>query len=264
VLLSAFAITLLCAVPPASAAVHRTLVWATDLNGRAVSTATAQHPLTVPPNSSPSVSLHLRNLRPRQVLVRSVRLESQVLGLSFLNSEARIDMAVGPGRAVSRTFPVDLFGLREQATGLLPARIVLLDSGGRVVASQSFALRVHGSWWSVYGRFGFAVAALTLVLLAAALWELVRGRQPGGRWRRGITLALPGVGLGFVLVFVLSASGLLLPSPVCCAVFLGAGGVLGFVAGLLTPNPYRGGHQAATPALDWQRSASARQEQVQG
>jgi hypothetical protein len=254
----------MCAAPHAGAAAASRLVWTADISGRAVSTATAQHPLSISPNRSPSISVHLRNLRSQLVVVRSVRLESQVLGLTFLNSEARIDMAVGPGQAASRTFPTDLFGVQRQATGLLPARLALLDTSGRVVASQSFAIRIRGSWWSVYGRFGFAVAALTLVLLLSALWELVRGRQPRRRWRRGLTLALPGLGLGFVLLFVLSAAGILLPTPRLCAVFLGTAGVLGFVAGMATPKPYRGGHEAAVPAGGWRRSAQAQQEQVPG
>ena len=89
--------------------------------------------------------------------------------------------------------------LNGQTAGLLPARAVLYDTDGAAVASRAFVVDVRGRLRSVYGMFGIAVTAITLLLLGSALWRLRQTQLPHKRWRRAIAFALPGLGVGFVL-----------------------------------------------------------------
>jgi hypothetical protein len=218
------------------------------IDGRAASDYTAEHPLSLDPNRAVRIFVRLINADHQTVLsARSVRFQGRVLGLAFVSYETQVDLKAASGQSDTRSYRLDLVGLDRQATGLLPGRIQLIGANGRVVASRSFAIRVHGSLWSAYGIFGLAVAVITILLIAGAVAALVRGRQHKRRLQRALTFAAPGVGIGTIVLFVLSATGVLVPTPVECVAFLAAGGAVGFAAGFVTPRPYRGGHEAAAP-----------------
>jgi hypothetical protein len=230
--------------PGASAAPSSRLSWSMTVNGRDVSSADANTPLRLSPRTPADVVVKVANLGSAPVGVRSVRLEGRVLGLAFYSYTTRVDMQVAPGASDERRFAIDLLGLDGQATGLIPSQAVLLDTNGHRIDSHSLAVDVRGSLRSVYGTFGLAVAAITLLLLISALWRLLTGRLNHNRWRRAMTFAAPGLGAGFTLTFTLSALRLMVPAAGMWALLILVGGAIGFILGYLTPTPERAGRDA--------------------
>jgi hypothetical protein len=245
-----FAILLLVSAAGASAvaaerAAHEVAAWTVKIDGQDVSRYNTDRPLNLSPGRPADVLVRLSNASGQRTRsVRSVRLESRILRLTFVSYETEVDLKAPPGGSDTRHYRISLLRIGRQATGLLPARVVLLDADGRTLQSRSLAIRVHGSVWSTYGMCGLAVAAISFVLLAAAVLALFRGRQHRSRVGRGLALAVPGIGIGVVLLFGLSAAGLVVPYAVEWTVVMVAGGVVGFLVGCSTPAPYRGGHEA--------------------
>jgi hypothetical protein len=136
-------------------------------------------------------------------------------------------------------YTLNLRDLDGEATGTIPASLILLDAENDDIGRIAFPVEIDGSMRSVYGLFGLAVAGITLVLLVSALWRLSTGRLPLNRWRRAMTFAAPGLGVGFVLTFTLSALNLVVASAGAWLLTLALGGGIGFVAGYLTPTPDR-------------------------
>lgn len=91
------------------------------------------------------VGVAVTNTGDEPLVVRSVRLRSEVFGLTFLAYETRVDMQVAPGETAERSFQLELLGLKGQATGLLPARIELLDAERNATATVPLAIDVQGS-----------------------------------------------------------------------------------------------------------------------
>ncbi len=235
--------TAVAAAPtPAASARHSAVVL---IDGRGVSHYSAEHPLSLVPSRPVKIYVRLTNPGDQDLLsVRSVRFQGRLLGLAFVSYETQVDLKAASGRTDTRSYRMDLQGLDRQATGLLPARVQLVDDSGRVVDSRTLAIRVHGSLWSAYGIFGLAVAAISVLLIAGAVAALVRVRQHRRRLQRALTFAAPGVGIGTFLLFLLSVRGVLVPTPVDWIAFLAAGAALGLAVGSLTPTPYRGWHEA--------------------
>jgi hypothetical protein len=183
------------------------------------------------------------------VSARYVRLEGGVLGLKFYVFTTTVDLQAPPGGDDARTFTIDLLDLGTQASGLLPSRLVLLDAAGGEVAAEPLLVDVRGSASSVYAGFGLAVGGITVLLVAGALWRLARGRLPRNRWRRGLVMAAPGLGVGFTLTFTLSALRWAAPSGGVWTTFLMLGAAAGFVAGYLSPTPV-GPDEPGEPDVD--------------
>jgi hypothetical protein len=222
---------------PAAADLPDGATWTAVVNDRSVETTTAQDPVRLAPGEPARVSVTVANRSDQPVAVSYVRLEGAVLGLSFYVYTTRVDLEVPAGDEQPRTFEIDLLDLGDQASGLIPSRVVLLDDAGEAIAAQDLQVDVRGQATSVYAVFGMVVGGIALVLLAGALWRLATGRLHHNRWRRGLTLAAPGLGLGFLLTFSLSALRIASPEPTLWAMFLLGGAAIGFAAGYLTPTP---------------------------
>jgi hypothetical protein len=95
-----------------------------------------------------------------------------------------------------------------------------------------------------------AIGALTLVLLAGVLWRLATGRLSPNRWRRALAFAAPGLGLGFLVTFTLSALRIALPEAGLWAPLVLGGGIIGFIAGYLSPTPGDEDEVAEEPAAE--------------
>jgi hypothetical protein len=115
------------------------------------------------------------NTSDEPLVVRSVRLRSEVFGLTFLAYETRVDMQVAPGETAERSFQLELLGLKGQATGLLPARIELLDAERNATATVPLAIDVQGSGLSVYASLGGRAGA---TVGEARATEPLDGAQP--------------------------------------------------------------------------------------
>jgi hypothetical protein len=222
---------------PARAASPPGLGWSVTLDGRDVGTATGNRPLRLRPGRALPVLVRVTAAGSQPVKIRDVKLEGRVLGLAFFTYATQVDLSAAPGTPDERRYDINLIDLQGEATGLLPARVVLYDDKGSVVATRSLVVDVRGSLRSVYGTFGIAVAAITVLLLVSALWKLRRGELPENRWRRALTFALPGLGLGFVSTFTMSALRWLVPAPSTWTALLLVGAAVGFALGYLTPTP---------------------------
>jgi hypothetical protein len=171
------------------------------------------------------------------IVVRSVRLQGRVIGLTMFSYEARVDRTVAAGQTAEIEYEIELVDLARQAVGLIPARVELLDEDRKVLATQRFESDVDGSPRSVYGLFGIVVAAITGLLFVSAIVRLVSHTLPDNRWKRGMRFGVVGLGAGLTITFTLSAFGILFPAPGLWISLLLIGGVGMFVLGYLTPGP---------------------------
>ena len=208
-----------------------------EISGQDLARADANRPAELTPDAPVEVHVVVTNPGPDPILVRSVRLEGSVLGLTFFNFETVVGLEIAPGATEERTYPLELVGLEGQATGLIPSELQLLDQDRSVLASQGFTADVRGSVRSVYAVFGLAVALFTALTLAACCVSLARHRLSKNRFRRGLQFMVPGLGLGLTATFTLSALRLVAPGAgLWLPLTLGCGAAL-FVVGYLTPAP---------------------------
>jgi hypothetical protein len=229
---------LVVSISTAPAESQAALRFTATIDGRDVGSIDANRPLELSADQLLDVTIAITNDGEREARVRSVRLESRVVGLTFFAYETRLDLTVARGTTEQRRFPIETLDLADQATGLLPARMTLLDPDRDVIASRRFAAEVDGSLWSVYGVFALLVLAITGVLLAAIIVRLAAHLLPANRWRRGVRFGTAGVGIGLTLTFSLSGLRLLLPEASrWLPLVLISAGVM-FAIGYLTP----GGH----------------------
>lgn len=194
-------------------------------------------PLHLDPDRDVRLELVVTNTQDEDLVVRTVRLEGRVLGMTFFDYASRVDRPIAAGDTEDLSLPLDVSELGEQATGLLPARLTLTSEDRRTLYEDPFAVEVEGSPWSTYGVFGVLVASVTVVLLAAALVRLALGALPRHRWLRAFRFAVPGLGLGLTLTFTLSVLDVLVPSDGSWVTIVVAGGLLGLLAGFATPSP---------------------------
>lgn len=197
----------------------------------------ANQPLTLDPSRDVLVRLRVSNPGARPVVLRTVRLEGRVMGMTFFDYATRVDLTVDRGATVELPLPLDMSQLGAQATGLLPARLSLLDEDRAVLYQDPFPVAVQGSLWSTYGIFGLLVGAVTLVLLGAALVRLALRALPRHRWLRASRFAVPGLGLGLTLTFTLSVLRAVVPDADSWAATVVSGGLLGLLVGFVTPSP---------------------------
>lgn len=228
-------------VPIAPAHAKEGVRFTAMLDGREVGSINANRPLKLRSDQPLDVSVAVTNDSTEDVTVRSVRLESKVMGLAFFAYETRLDLKVSRGSTEQRRFPIETLDLSDQATGLLPARITLLDAERDLVADRRFAADVQGSLLSIYGVFALLVIAITGVLVGAILVRLAARRLAPNRWRRAVRFGTAGVGVGLSLTFSLSALRLLLPEASRWLPLVLASGAALFVVGYLTPSPYHDG-----------------------
>ena len=115
--------------------------------------------------------------------------------------------------------------------------VTVFDDHGHQVARQALVTDVRGSLVSVYGLFGLALLVLTVLALVDTAVAVARHGLPANRWRRGTRALTPGLGIGLVLVFTLSAAHVAVPTgPRWIEAAVGFA-VLFFVLGYLTPTP---------------------------
>lgn len=202
--------------------------------------STETRPIRLSPHRSSTLSIDLVNPGPAEVTVKIVRLEGRVAGLTFFAYDTNVGLTVPSGSTGSRRFELDLGGLDGQATGLIPGKVKLLDPDRREVASVAGVIDVRGSLWSVYGLFGLGVAIVTTVAFAGCLIGLARHLLPVNRWRRALRFLTPGLGLGLVVNFTLSATRVFVPAVGRWLTIMVLSGLVFFGAGYLTPTPDAG------------------------
>jgi hypothetical protein len=222
---------------PAPAFAGGTVVVNGRINGTSLAGASEPHPLPLVPGRPMTISFVMRNGTSHPVAVGSVNFEGRVAGLTFFSFDTLVRFQVPPGQSKSLAYALDTTSLKGQATGLVPCALSWSTPSGQLIASEPFVSDIKGSIVSVYGLFGLGILVLTVLGLIEALLALAHGRLPLNRWRRGIRFLIPGLGVGAILVFSLSAFGEWLPSNGHWLVILAIFGAAGFVIGYLTPTP---------------------------
>ena len=208
-----------------------------SINGQALSTSSQSNPIRLYPLSPTNIVVTVHNNTSNPVHVATVRLSGEVIGLTFFAFDNSVAFTVPPFHSATNRYSIPLVGLSGQATGLIVGSLSILNPSQQVVASQGLVVDVRGSLASVYGVFGLAVALLTVFAFALVLLELARHGLPANRFRRGLYFVVPGLGLGLVLVFTLSATRVLVPSVGHWVPLVIVSAIIFFVIGFLTPDP---------------------------
>jgi hypothetical protein len=207
------------------------------INGQPLSTSSESNPVRLYPLRPANIVVTVHNETSSSVHVATVRLSGEVIGLTFFAFDNSVAFTVPPYHSVTNRYSIPLVGLNGQATGLIDGSLSVLNPVQQVVASQGLVADVRGSLASVYGVFGLAVALLTVLAFALVLLELARHGLPANRFRRGLYFVVPGLGLGLVLVFTLSATRVFVPSVGHWVPLVIVSAIIFFVVGFLTPDP---------------------------
>jgi len=207
------------------------------LNGHPLTGTDESHPLRLSPSGLSTVVVEVANNSSRTVDIRTVVLQGQVIGLTFFDFETSVDLSVKAHHQNGVSYLLDLSGLNGEATGLIPGSLSILGPNRNVITSDPLVTDVRGSIVSVYGLFGLGLLLLTLLALASTLLSVARHKLSSNRFRRALSFMVPGVGLGFVLVFTLSALRVWLPSSGHWLTIVLAFLAVFFAAGFLSPSP---------------------------
>ncbi len=227
----------LAALPTAAGATSGTTTISASVNGQALSRSSQLHPVHPVPARPADVDLRIFNSRARPVNIRTVELQGRVVGLTFFAFETSVGLKVRAHSSTTLHYVLDLSGLKGQATGLIPGSLSILDANGNVVASVGMVSNVQGSIVSVYGLFGLGLLILTVLALLSVLLSVARHKLPANRFRRALRFLAPGIGVGLVIVFTLSAFRIWIPTN---KLWLGAiliAAATSFMLGYLTPTP---------------------------
>lgn len=209
----------------------------TSINGHAVRGSTERHPVRVNPRHLALIDLTVHNHGRHAIDVSFVRLEGRVLGLTLMAFDTQVGMRVAAGATGVRHFRVDISAADNQAVGIIPGSVKLLDADHHVVLSEPLVFDVQGSTTSVYGLFGIGVAVVTLVSFVGALFALATGRLSPNRWWRATRFLTVGFGIGLTLIYALSAARIWAPTPARSGVVLVVSAVVLFLLGYITPTP---------------------------
>jgi hypothetical protein len=112
------------------------------------------------------------------------------------------------------------------------------DSAGDSVATVPTVTDVRGSLLSVYGVFGMALVVLTVLALVDAAIAIARHRSSASRFRRGLRMLTPGIGIGLVLAYSASVARLWVPRTGLWLLVAGITAAVFFALGyFFTPTP---------------------------
>jgi len=185
----------------------------------------------------------LQKIKVDESLERLSWLMDDLIKIPGFNWRFGLDALVGliPGFGDTATSLVSFYILVSAVRYRVP-KVTLLRMGLNIaidylVGSVPLVVDVSGSLLSVYGLFGLAVAFLTILSFLGALVGMARHRLPANRWRRALRFLTPGLGLGLVINFTLSATRVFVPRfGRWVSIVLVSAAVL-FILGYLTPAP---------------------------
>lgn len=168
-------------------------------------TADASSPLPLSTEESEMV-LTMTNVSDAPQAIRYLRLEGEMVGLTFLTYTTRVGVELAPGEERTVTVPLDFFDIDSQAHGFLRAKLALYAPGTdrELLGTDDFAVDVRGSVTSTMALF----AALLLFVTAASLFinisGLARRTLPPNRFRRAARFGASGLGVGLLLTVAFS------------------------------------------------------------
>ena len=229
---------LFCALAGMSTAAAQSGVNASaTVNGHNVDGSDASDPVQLRPGRPADVAIELINDGSAPVDVRQVELTGRVLDLNFFSYATTVDFTVQPGSRDTLHYQLDLTGLRGQATGLMGGQLIVKGKFGESIATLPIVTDVRGSVLSVYGLFGIALVVLTALALVDATIGIARHRLSANRWRRGLRLLAPGIGIGLVLMFSASVARLWVADTAQWLLLAGLTASVFFAIGYFAPVP---------------------------
>jgi hypothetical protein len=210
------------------------LTYSVKVGDRSVSTASESRPLILDPKRQTQVEVTLTNGGNQPVTVRSIGINGKILGLTLFNVRTAATLTVAPGRTETLAFAMDISDLDGQATGLVGGEFSIRLASGKDLETDVVS-EVRGSLFSVYGLFGLGLLVMTIVAAIDVALAISRGRLPENRFRRGLLTMAPGVGVGLVMIFSLSALGVWVPTGprwiLSVLIFAGACFAVGYFTG---------------------------------
>jgi len=230
--------------------------FAAALDGQRLDLSSSGDPIILDPDRVSTLALLIRNNTNQPLTVRQVQIRGKAFGLTLLAYDVTINAKIGAGESTKVDVPVEFVDLGQQADGLLPATIRLIDPDRNQLASRDFTVDVRGSATSLMAVFTLVVAIATGASIVAIWIAVGRRRLPRNRWRRGLRFALVGAGVGVTLTLFLALLLLVTPTgsvwiPLLLVPTAGA-----FLLGWFSPGPL-GDDQDESEVEDWMRETVA-------
>jgi hypothetical protein len=215
----------------AAAAQSGHVTMSASIDGRDITSADRNAPLLLQPGKPANITVEIQNNTNESVDIRRIVLRGQVIGLTFFAYTSSVDLPVAAASSSTITYRLDLSDLDGQATGLMKAHLAAVDSAGNQVARVDTVTDVRGSMLSVYGLFGISIVVLTVLSLVDVILAVSRHRLSANRFKRGLRMLVPGIGIGLTLAFTASVVRLWVPDTgqwlsiagLVAAVFFGLG-----------------------------------------
>jgi hypothetical protein len=226
--------------------------FAAALDGQRLDLSSSGDPIVLDPDRVSTLALVIRNNTSQPLTVRQVQIRGKAFGLTLLAYDVTINAKIGVGESTKVDVPVEFVDLGQQADGLLPATIRLIDPDRNQLASRDFTVDVRGSATSLMAVFTLVVAIATGASIVVIWIAVGRRRLPRNRWRRGLRFALIGAGVGVTLTLFLALLLLVTPKgsvwiPLLLVPTAGA-----FLLGWFSPGPL-GDDQDESEVEDWMR-----------
>ncbi|MBV8929300.1 MAG: hypothetical protein JO152_09270 [Mycobacteriaceae bacterium] len=234
----------------AGAAPPQSITASATIDGHDVGAAATGAPLALYPDRSVEAAVDLTNHGQNSVEISEVQLVGRVLGLTFFSYATTIDVTLAPGASTTVRYVLDLADLKRQATGLLGGELIIRDRNHTAVAVVPTVTDVRGSLLSVYGVFGLALLVLTMLALGDAAFAFARHKASANRWRRGLRLMTPGIGIGLVLAFTTSVARWWVPRTSLWLLIAAVTAAVFFALGYFSPTPEPSPTDDETEVLD--------------
>ncbi|MFK7916615.1 MAG: hypothetical protein AB8G14_00940 [Ilumatobacter sp.] len=175
------------------------------IDGISLDAADASDPLPLSTEESELV-LTMTNVSNAPQAIRYLRLEGEMVGLTFLTYTTRVGVELAPGEQRTVAVPLDFFDIDTQAHGFLRSKLALYAPGAdrELLGTDEFAVDVRGSVTSTMALFAVLLLIVTAASLFVNLTGLARRTLPPNRFRRALRFAASGLGVGLLLTVAFS------------------------------------------------------------
>ena len=207
------------------------------VDGHDVAIGARAEPIPLYPDKIVDVTVDVANHGKDPIEIATVQLVGRVLGLTFFSFATGVELTIAPGASGTVHYQLDLTDLRHQATGLIDTELIVRNHSRDTVAVVHMVADVRGSLFSVYGLLGLALLVLTALAILDATLGIARHRESQNRWRRGLRLLTPGIGIGLVLAFSASVARWWVPSTGRWLLISAITALVFFVLGYFSPTP---------------------------
>jgi hypothetical protein len=207
-----------------------------SIDGIALDDADASDPLPLSTAESELVMV-MTNTSDAPQAVRYLRLEGEMVGLTFLTYTTRVAVELEPGEERTVTVPLDFFDIDSQAHGYLRAKLALYAPGAdrELLGTDDFAVDVRGSVTSTMALFALLLLIVTAASLFLNLTGLARRTLPANRFRRALRFAASGLGVGLLLTVAFSVLRIFPLPSVAWWPLVVIPTAIGFAAGYVAP-----------------------------